>query len=269
MPVGAWIRLDLPDHPSVIAFSYVDHEAGFSAQGWKVLDSALDPSSRVIVRLPMPEVSWRRLEVDEIRALGLECPPPWVAEFYGHQPAAGTLWGAWREHPKLKGRFLPDYPDDLQVFVHDGGPRITRNPPEAVWVSVTGMEGETFRGRVLNQPHHLQSVRPGSEIKFVVADGAEFPVMVTDRYLGERGDWVIHPCRGCGFSELFDAPSELMRVVFPDMPHDAQMTMFTAFCPFCGGAQGVESRGNPVPDGENAEPPGIPAKRPWWRFWAK
>ena len=65
----------------------------------------------------------------------------------------------WREHPKLKGRFLQDYPDDLQVLIHDGGPRISRNPAEAVWVTVTGMAGEVFRGRVLNQPHNLRSVR--------------------------------------------------------------------------------------------------------------
>ena len=55
----------------------------------------------------------------------------------------------WREHPKLRDRFLPDHPDDLQVLVHDGGPRISRNPAEAVWVTVIGMDGEVFRGRVL------------------------------------------------------------------------------------------------------------------------
>jgi hypothetical protein len=250
MPVGAWIRLDLPDHPCVVGFTYVDQAAGFSAQGWQVEGSALDQSSRVVVRLPMPGVPWRRLEPDEIRAFGLECPPPWVAEFYGPQPAAGTLWSAWREHPKLRGRFLPDHPDALQVVVHDGGPRITRNRPEAVWVSVTGMEGEVFRGRVLNQPHNLQSVCQGSEVQFVVADGAEFPVMVTDKYLRERGAWVIHPCRKCGFSELFDAPSDLIRAVFPDAPPGARLSMFTAFCPLCGGVQGVTARADPVSGGE-------------------
>ena len=119
----------------------------------------------------------------------------------------------------------------------------------------------------LNQPHNLKSVRQGSEIQFVVTDGAEFPVMVTDKYLRERGAWVIHPCRKCGFSELFDAPSDLIRVVFPNQPAGAEMSMFTAFCPLCGGVQGVESRNNPV--SESTEPPPEPpaAKRPWWRFW--
>jgi hypothetical protein len=91
--------------------------------------------------------------------------------------------------------------------------------------------------------------------------------MVTDKYLRERGDWIIHPCRKCGFSELFDAPSDLIRVVFPNTPPDAQMSMFTAFCPLCGGVQGVASRANPVSGGEEAGPPAALARRPWWRFW--
>jgi hypothetical protein len=172
----------------------------------------------------------------------------------------------WREHPKLKGRFHAHHTDDLQVLVHDGGPRLSRNPAEAVWVTVTGMDGEEFRGRILNQPHNLRSVHQGSEIKFAVADGADFPVMVTDKYLQERGAWVIHPCRKCGFSELFDAPSDLIRVVFPNTPADAQMSMFTAFCPLCGGVQGVEAKDNLAGGkGPSAAPPS--AKRPWWRFW--
>jgi hypothetical protein len=268
MPVGVWIRLDVPDQPSIVGFTYLDQEAGFSAHGLKINGPGLDQSSRVIMQLPLQGVPWRRLDAEEMRSFGLESTPSWVAEFYGPQPAAGTLWGVWREHPKLKGRFLPDYPDDLQVLVHDGGPRITRHPPEAVWVKVTGMEGEVFRGRMLNQPHNLKSVRQGSEIKFVVADGAEFPVMVTDRYLREREAWVIHPCGKCGFSELFDAPSDLIRVVFPKVSPGAEMSMFTAFCPLCGGVQVLESRAAPSAcgEGERAVPP-PPARRPWWRFW--
>jgi hypothetical protein len=173
---------------------------------------------------------------------------------------------AWRTHVKLRGRFQPDFPDDLQVLVHDGGPRLSRHPAEAVWVTVTGAEGEVFRGRVLNQPHNLKSVRQGSDIKFIVVDGAEFPVMTTDKYLRERGAWTIHPCRKCGFSELFDAPSDLIRVVFPNTPEGAQMIMFTAFCPLCGGVQGVESRDNPAGDVE-ASPAPQAVKRPWWKFW--
>jgi hypothetical protein len=105
----------------------------------------------------------------------------------------------WREHPKLKGRFHPDYPDDLQVIVHDGGPRFSSTQLEVVWVAVTGMmsskafqarvltpttsakdtssydqEFQVFKGRVLNQPHKLQSIHQGSNIKFITAHGTEF-----------------------------------------------------------------------------------------------
>lgn len=168
----------------------------------------------------------------------------------------------WREHPKLKGRFLAEHPDDLQVIVHDGGPRITSHRPEAVWVTVTGAVGDVFCGRVINQPSNLQKVRLNSEIKFVVADGAPLPVMVSDRYLDEREAWLIHPCNKCSFAELFDAPSDLMRAVFPDLPADAEMSMFTSFCPLCGGVQGIEARHEASPRGEASV-----AKRPWWKFW--
>ena len=263
MPVGAWVRLEVPGQPPVVGFTYVDPEAGFSAQGWALTDAGLDQSARVIVRLPLPGVPWRPVDPGEVRALGLDTPPGWVAEFYGPQPPAGTSWGMWRTHPHLAGRFLPDYPDDLQVFVHDGGPRLTKNRPEAVWVRVTGMDGDVFRGTVLNQPHHLRTVRQGQHIKFVEA-GAEHPVMVTDRYLAERPAWTIHPCRGCGLSELFDAPSDLIRAVFPTAPAGAVPAMFTAFCPLCGGVQGVEARGDPPPMMPAAP---APARRPWWKFW--
>ncbi len=176
----------------------------------------------------------------------------------------------WREHPILRARFHPEHPDDLQVLVHDGGPRVTRNAAEAVWVTVTGMDGDVFRGRVLNQPHQLQSVRQGSEIRFIVADGTELPLMVTDKYLRERGAWIIHPCAKCGLSEIFDAPSDLIRIVFPNTPPDAQMSMFTSFCPLCGGIQGLESRSSTVSDSSHTDSPTSslpPAKRPWWRFW--
>lgn len=206
-------------------------------------DGDLDQSSQIIIRLQISAIPWRPLEADQVLAFGLDSQPAWVAEFYGPQPTPGSLWGLWRQHPKLDGRFLPDYADDLQVMVHDGGPRLTSVAPEVVWVRVTGMDAEVFRGRVLNQPDNLQSVRQGNEIKFLVAEGAEFPVMVTEKYLAERSGWRIDPCRRCGFSELFDAPSDLIRVVFPDMPADGQMRAFTAFCSLCGGVQLLRSRG--------------------------
>src|SRR5436190_6698032 len=113
----------------------------------------------------------------------------------------------WRTHSKLKGRFHPEHPDDLQVIVHDGGPRITDTRPEAVWVTVTDCAGDVFSGRVLNQPSQLRTVLQGQQIQFVMPEGSEHPVLVTEKYLRERPLWTIHACQKCGLAELFDAPS--------------------------------------------------------------
>ena len=174
-----WIQIELRGLPSVIAFTYVDREAGFSAMGWELREGGFDKSTRTIVRQPGSS-PWRRLNSEEIRAYDLDPAFP-VAEAYGPQPEAGSLWGIWRHHPKLKGRLLPDYPDDLQVLVHDGGRRNALSAPEAIWVRISGLEGDLFRGVILNQPHKLQSSRYASEIQFLVAEGADLPIMVTDK----------------------------------------------------------------------------------------
>lgn len=163
----------------------------------------------------------------------------------------------WREHHELGGKFHPDHPDDLQAIVHDGGPRTSAAAPELVWVTITGIEGDVLSGRILNQPLHLASVSKGSMATFIVARGAPHPVLVTPRYLAERAQWTISPCDRCGFNELFDAPSDLIKAVFPGLPSDAEMDMFTAKCPLCGGVQGVEAM-------QKSDGAG---KRPWWKFW--
>jgi len=169
---------------------------------------------------------------------------------------------SWRSDPKLAGRLHVDFPDDLQVVVHEGGPRFTEKRPEAAWVRITGQEGDVFTGQILNQLEQLSTLGAGSVIKFVVSSPALYPVQVRDKYLQERGDWIIKPCSKCGFAELFDAPSDLMRKVFPNLPDDAVMQTFTAFCGLCGGVQVVQhkSAGEEFVQGDK------PAK-PWWRFW--
>lgn len=125
-------------------------------------------------------------------------------------------------------------------MVHDGGPRITDKRPEAVWVRVTSAEGDVFAGRVLNTPTQLRTIQQHHQIRFVSAGGCEHPVLVTDKYLEERPHWKIHPCQKRGLSELFDAPSDLMRADFMNIPEGAIMETFTSFCPLRGGVQVVE-----------------------------
>ena len=158
------------------------------------------------------------------------------------QAATSNAPQVWRTHPHLAGRFHPDFPDDVQVIVHDGGPRIAKHKPELVWVRVNGCAGNVFTGRVMNVPTQLTSVQQNQEIQFWVPVGSKNPVLVTSKYLAERGDWTILPCDKCGFSELFDAPSDLIRVIFPNMPKDYSMDTFTSFCPLCGGVQVMEHK---------------------------
>ena len=162
----------------------------------------------------------------------------------------------WRNHPGLEGKLHPSHPDDLQVIVHDGGPRVTQLRPEAVWVTITLVEGELFSGRVLNAPSQLKTVQLNQTIRFRIDAGTGQALMVTDTYEHEKRDWKIGPCTKCGFSELFDSPSDLVRATFPDLPADAKLEAFTAFCPLCGGVQTIES----------LAPTLSPALKPWWKF---
>jgi len=165
----------------------------------------------------------------------------------------------WRTHPDLKERLHPEHPDDLQVIVHDGGPRISDRKPEAVWVTITGCDDTVFAGRVLNAPTQLRSIHQGQTIRFLTRTGVEHAVLATDRYLEERAGWSIHACDRCGLSELFDAPSDLLKVIFPNLPSGAVPEMFTSFCPLCGGVQAVEALAASPEE----------KKEPWWRFWKR
>ncbi len=144
----------------------------------------------------------------------------------------------WREHPHLKALFHPDYPDDLQVIAHEGGPRLSENPPELVWVTVIGINDNVFVGRLLNRPVGLEYLQFTGWLFFLMPEqGSQHPILVTKKYLNERPDWIIEPCQKCGLSELFDAPSDLIKVIFPHMPEGSVLESFTSFCPLCGGGR--------------------------------
>jgi hypothetical protein len=156
---------------------------------------------------------------------------------------------AWRNDPDLIGRFLPDYPDDLQVVIHDGGPRFTDKRPELVWVRVTVKEPVAYRGTVLNQPDGLVTVKQGDPILFLPCkDKKLYPFQVREKYLQERNDWVIEPCNNCGFAELFDAPSDLIHKIFPNIGKNKNEVMegFTSFCPMCHGVQVIHKPGTDI-----------------------
>jgi hypothetical protein len=75
----------------------------------------------------------------------------------------------------------------------------------------------------------------------VPADGQQ-PLRLTEKYLRERDDWVVHPCKNCGLSELFDVPSELANARVPDLPDGAVIEAFTAVWGICGGVQLIRGK---------------------------
>jgi hypothetical protein len=141
----------------------------------------------------------------------------------------------WNEHPKLRGRFHPEFPDDLQVIVHDGGPHTSDRQPELAWVRVTECQDEVFSGLVLNEPAQLRSVAQGSKIQFIVPEGGQYPLQVSQQYLQERSAWrLLMPCKKCGLTELFDPPSQLLASSFPSAGQFSHGFTFTTRCGWCG-----------------------------------
>jgi hypothetical protein len=164
-------------------------------------------------------------------------------------------------HPRLRGRFDEHYPDDLRVIAHDGGPQLSRVPPEVVWVRVTSGQGIVWTGRILTRAHEPLTADENVTVRFIAPGTNALPVTVTEKYLRERSDWIIAPCNRCGIEELFDAPSDLARVLFETDHDPGDVASFSAVCAWCGGTQLVhrararEREGRPVP-----------ALR-WWRVW--
>jgi hypothetical protein len=145
---------------------------------------------------------------------------------------------SWNEHAKLRGRlFHPEFPDDLQVIVHDGGPHTSDRRPELAWIRVTECQDEVFTGVVLSKPSQLQNATQGARIQFIVPDGGPHPLQVTPNYMQERPSWrLLMPCKKCGLTELFDPPSQLLAVSFPNVTVNElnRGFTFTTRCGWCG-----------------------------------
>ena len=253
-PFGRWVFIDrLPDEP-IIAFVYLDKHAGPSAKGGLASERDLATMPTRTVRLA-PSLSIRPLGPDDLAARRLPAEPPWLASF-GPQPDPDA---PWHKDALLDGKFHPDFPDDVQTYVHDGDPRRTRVGPELCWVRIVRVERAPTRrlaiasiepsrhvyvGELLNTPHSLKTVKRGDRVKLVSVHGIAHPLHVTEDYLREREDWIIRPCDRCGASECFDPPSVMVKVRFPDAPPGAVVERFTTFCSLCGGTQELSRIGD-------------------------
>jgi hypothetical protein len=246
-PFGRWVFIDrLPDEP-VIAFVYLDRHAGPSAKGGLASDHNLATMPTRTVRLSTT-MSIRPLAADDVALRRLPARPDWVVG-YGPQPDPDS---PWHHDPLLVGKFHPEFPDDVQTYVHDGDPRRTRVGPELCWVRLLKVERAPTRrlastdvepsrhvylGDLLSTPHSLKTVKRGDRVKVISVHGLAHPLHVTDDYLREREEWTIAPCDRCGATEVFDPPSVMVKLRFPDAPPGSIIERFTTFCSLCGGMQ--------------------------------
>ncbi len=146
----------------------------------------------------------------------------------------------WKDHPRLRHRWHPEHPDRLRVLLHDGGPHTAKAPPELHTVQVVERRGQVFFGSLLSTPRRLVRTRVGDRVAFLVPHRAPHPVQVRDDYLAERRQWRWEPCGRCGFSELFDPPSQLLQRHSGDAELRGQ-PRFETSCPLCGGCVRVET----------------------------
>jgi hypothetical protein len=234
--LGHWVELQLPEPPwtelePFVGFVYLDAQAGLSAKGGRAGDPAHAAQPSLTVRLPIG-VPARVLTGDEAAARGLPVAPGWLAGF-GPQPATDA---PWRVDPALRGRFHPQWPDDLQVLLHDGESRRTGKRTELCWLRVDAVEDSEARryaGTLMHPTHQLATVKLGDHVAFLAAPGGKHALMVTAAYVAERADWTIEPCPSCGLREGLDPPSVMARTRFPDAG-DAVPEMFSAHCAMCG-----------------------------------
>lgn len=242
--LGHWIELALPDAPwpggaPFVGFVYLDAQAGLSAKGGPKGEPTLT------VRLPIG-VDGRVIPDDEAAARGLADAPAWL-EAYGAQPVRDA---AWRRDPRLAGKWHKQFPDDLQVLVHDGEPGAVKRRPENCWVRVdAALDGPArpattaagavldrarvlYEGVLLSKPHKLTTYAAGDRVRFAPDPGGRHLIAMTAAYLAARSAWTVTACTGCGLTEGLEAPEAMAAARFPDA--DGEVQAFTAHCPLCG-----------------------------------
>ncbi len=147
----------------------------------------------------------------------------------------------WNSNPELAGRTVKDYPNDIQVIVHEGHPRITGVTPEYIWVTITEYNNGVYSGKLLNKPSNLKTHQLNQIINFVVPANPKLPALeVSPEYLKEIKNWNVHKCEKCGNDQLLESPLVFIEKKFPNQPKDAIMESFTYFCFVCGGVMVIE-----------------------------
>ncbi len=234
-----WVQIYVHD-TVVLAFTYVDEQAGPSAKGAVVRPESLEDDIRCAVERPNLTVRLDRsffkmspLPPETIVRLGLPLEPKWMSFFGGGTPQP------WRNDPVLSDRFHPDYPDDLQVTF------FFTNGTEAMWVRTTGVDLKIggYEGTLLNDPSaEGTGLAQGARVAYRVAKGTPDPVWVSPVARANLDGWESE-CTRCGFDLLFESVEEITARQFNEK-HD--FFAFTTRCSMCGGTMLVKRPGAPI-----------------------
>ncbi|MCC6336476.1 MAG: hypothetical protein IT380_21125 [Myxococcales bacterium] len=217
----------------VLAFRYVDRQAGPSAKGAYLADvqptpeEAQEAATRpaVTVRLA-PAFTLVPLSDAEVQRLGLPARPQWAQLL--EQP------GPWGADPRLAGKLHASYPDDLQAAFFLPEQRTV----EQLWVRLAQVvpEHDAYRGRLLNTAHGAPSLCAGTEVVVRPTPGSAMPVWLSPAVLGNLRDW-RGKCSACGFDLVVEPVEALIKREFRSAPPGTVFEALTTRCAMCRGTQ--------------------------------
>ncbi|MFZ5445212.1 MAG: hypothetical protein ACOZQL_34800 [Myxococcota bacterium] len=241
----SWGLIRVQDQLALV-FAYTDPQAGPSAKG--TLLTSTEPTTEdaraaatrpnVTVRLGAG-LQLRPLPEPERERLALPDEPEWLVHF--RPPPSG----AWSTDPFFRGRFHPDFPNDIQALFFF----LEEQKAERMWVRLereTGVPG-VYEGALLNTAHARPELSAGTPVRLRGAPGAKGPLWLTDVMATNAAEWLAR-CEACGFDLVLEPVPQLLARTFPDAPPGTEMTAFTTRCAMCQQTQLVQRRSSATLD---------------------
>lgn len=248
IPVNQWVRIHWPDGV-VLAYTYVDPFAGFSAGGAIIslpprpeeLDLVRDrPNMRVRLSGFRSEVEV--LSMEEEALFELPCKPRWVR---GYEAESRP----WRKDHTLAGVHDPEYPDDFEVLFLFPEYRVK----EQMWVRATGIDDEIggLYGKLLNTPNCPSELRAGAEVSFRSVPNQPRPIYTTAGMRSNLERWECR-CTACHFDMHTDPLEKIFAAQFKSTPgifvDQMPIVAFTTRCPMCHKTMLVGNKGHGLLD---------------------
>jgi hypothetical protein len=240
-PINAWVYVNLPNQPPILAFTFLDHDTNLSARGREVNDQPTPDFVRRVVEQPditirlWPACPVTPLTAGEVARLELPTPPPWVK-------ASGAVprTPPWRLDTELQGKFHAKFPDDVAALFYFPD----TEGCEKMWVRITATDDSVggYAGELLNSPRSALPLRAGDPVSIRVTPGLEDPLYIDPVVRANLTGWTCR-CAKCGFDLVLIPVRELQRRQYPDLPPEAERLAFATRCAACGEGMLVRPRG--------------------------